>query len=342
MLQQNDWNDPRNKFPAVLFRLSYRTNESYRSGYRGRDAEYEGDDAERVVESMRGWWEFAGDDVQALHDEQALGVEYAVAFHQGRTLAVVQIDGWHWVAGLKGDDHHKKSVDELLVDQREGQESGPIEDERWRRLERNGQRLRWAFKASPAPDDACEAWLGEDQGGTDVVGMRRDAIVSVWPYSLADDPRDLVDRAMRAFGEAVQGYLVKKLGQQDLNRLRQCLLEAAVTDAVRRELEPYPEKSQDPSLWLKFICDNWNAWDRVRHCLPSFQLPSFFRQLLRLRNRWAHFAFEQQITVHEVDNLRRMVGLFNEIGEVRAANSVDFIRRVLETQVKRRDTKTAG
>ena len=35
--------------PAILFRLSYRADESHRSGYRP------GDDRERIIGSMRGW-----------------------------------------------------------------------------------------------------------------------------------------------------------------------------------------------------------------------------------------------------------------------------------------------
>ena len=333
MVAENDWNDPRNEFPAVLFRLSYRTNDKYRSGY--RDGDEDGDWPQKVVNSMRGWWEFEGDDVRALHDQQALGAEYAVAFHQGRTVAVVQVDGWHWIAGLHGDEHHRQSVDELLTDRSEGQESGSLEDERWCQLECSGQRLRWAFKAKPASEKVWAAWVGAN--GTGIVGMRRDAVVSIWPYSLADDQRDLIERAMRILGEVVQEYLVRDLGHQDLRRIRELLLKAAVTDEARRELGPCPEESRDPSLWLKFVCDNWNGWDRVQACFPSFQLPSFFRQLLRLRNRWAHFAYREQVTVREIDNLRRMVGLFDEIGAARAGLSVDFIRRVLDAQVKRRN-----
>ena len=179
------------------------------------------------------------------------------------------------------------------------------------------------------------AWV--DANGTEITGMRRDAVVSIWPYSLADDQRDLIERAMRILGEVVQEYLVRDLGQRDLGRIREYLLKAAATDEARRELGSCPEKSRDPSLWLKFVCDNWNDWDRVQQCFSSFQLPSFFRQLLRLRNRWAHFAYQQQVTVREIDDLRRMVGLFDEIGVARAGLSVDFIRRVLDTQVRRRD-----
>ena len=43
--------------PAILFRLSYRAREDHRSGYRP------GDDRERIVASMRGWWELGPDEV---------------------------------------------------------------------------------------------------------------------------------------------------------------------------------------------------------------------------------------------------------------------------------------
>ena len=48
-------NVPNDAPPAVLFRLSYRANESHRSGYRP------GDDKERIIASMRGWWELDPD-----------------------------------------------------------------------------------------------------------------------------------------------------------------------------------------------------------------------------------------------------------------------------------------
>ncbi|WP_423919553.1 hypothetical protein [Candidatus Poriferisodalis sp.] len=336
LVRQNDWDDLRNEFSAVLFRLSYRTNQEYRSGYRGPDDEYEGDDEQRIIRSMRGWWEIDGSDVQALADPAALGVQYAVAFHQGRTRAVVQIDGWHWVAGLEGDAHHLLSVDDFLHgSQAGGCESGPLEDERWR----NQERVRWAFDASPAPDRVHQAWVNE--GGTEVSGMRRDTIVSVWPYSLADDQRDLVDRALRIFGEVLQARLVREFGPRDLDWLRQSLRDGAGSAEARRELGEHPERSLDPELWLKLVSKDEN-WHRVRDCFPSFRQPSFFRQLLRMRHRWAHFAYREQVREREIDNLRRITGLLNDIGSQRAASNVGFIRRVLETHVQRREADEAA
>ena len=79
--------------PAILFRLSYRANEDHRSGYRP------GDKPERVVESMRGWWEMDPDEVKSLN------IKYAVAFHRSVTRAVVEIDGWKW-QDVPGSDHN--------------------------------------------------------------------------------------------------------------------------------------------------------------------------------------------------------------------------------------------
>ncbi len=47
--------------PAILFRLSYRANESHRSGYRP------GDPTDRIVDSMPGWWELDPDEVERLN-----------------------------------------------------------------------------------------------------------------------------------------------------------------------------------------------------------------------------------------------------------------------------------
>ncbi len=323
LLAENDWNDPRNEFPAVLFRLSHRTKKKHRSGYR------EGDDGDRVAESMRGWWEIAGDDVRDMHDQGALGVKYAVAIHRGQTVAVAQIDGWYWAAGLEGAAHHKLPVDDFLHGSRDRPyEFGSLEDEHWRDHERAGERLRWAFCASPASAKARDVWVGD--GNCEISERRRDTLVSIYPYSLADDQRDLVDRAMRALGEVLQEHVTRALRQRDTDWLRSALEESA----PGIDLGDNPEDSRDPSLWLTVAISNWAE---VQDCFPSFQSGSFFKQLRRLRNRWAHFAYRAQVTEHEIDNLRRMTGLFREIGKSSAANHVDFIRRVLEVHVRRRE-----
>lgn len=329
MMAENDWNDPRNRFPAVLFRLSHRTKKKYRSGY--REGDEDGEWPQPVVDSMRGWWEIAGADLQELQDEQALGVKYAVAFHQGRTLAVAQVDGWHWIAGLKRDDHHKKSVDEIIVDPSEGQESGPIEDERWRSLECSGRRLRWAFKASPAPDDVHRAWMGEDRNGTPIVGTRRDTIVSAWPYSLVDDERDLIERALRILGAELQGHVARSFGQVQTTTL----IRDTYGDEVRSDrylgtsLKTF---SHDPGHWLRVVLSNWGI---VRASLLPLT-DDDFHQLRRFRNDWAHFAYRQEVTEDEIASLGRMTKLLDGIGAKSAATTVKFICKVLRVQVGRR------
>ena len=96
--------------PAILFRLSYRANENHRSGYRT------GDDRDRIVASMRGWWELDPDEVKSLN------IKYAVAFHRGETRAVAEIDSWKW-QDVPGSDHNTFEADEGGY---------PYEDDRWR------------------------------------------------------------------------------------------------------------------------------------------------------------------------------------------------------------------
>ena len=169
--------------------------------------------------------------------------------------------------------------------------------------------------------------------------MRRDTLVSVWPYSLVDDERDLIERAMRILGEALQTRLVREFSPRDIAWLRQSLRDEAAGEVARRALGQYPEQSRDPALWLKFVEDNWA---QVQSCFPSFRQSGFFLQLLRLRHQWAHFAYREEVTEHEVDNLRRLTGLLNGIDSQRAASNVDFIRRVLRTYVGRREAGRAA
>ncbi|WP_423916503.1 hypothetical protein [Candidatus Poriferisodalis sp.] len=62
---------PEDAPPAVLFRLSYRTDNTARGGFRDSDS------GARVVDAMRGWWELNPEDIKALN------IKYAVAFHDG-------------------------------------------------------------------------------------------------------------------------------------------------------------------------------------------------------------------------------------------------------------------
>ena len=89
--------------PAILFRLSYRANANLRSGYRP------GDDRDRVVASVRGWWELDPDEVKSLN------IKYAVAFHRGVTRAVVAIGSWKW-QDVPGSDHNAFDATDSAAD----------------------------------------------------------------------------------------------------------------------------------------------------------------------------------------------------------------------------------
>ncbi len=155
--------------PAILFRLSYRANESHRSGYRP------GDDRERIVASMRGWWELDPDEVRSLN------IKYAVAFHRGVTRAVVEIDSWKW-QHVPGSDHNVLDADDVGF---------PYDDDRWR----GRDDVRWCFNArmrkaqrtAEVPKYVEEAWIG--QNGKRVPASMRDTIVAFWPASPVASPR---------------------------------------------------------------------------------------------------------------------------------------------------------
>ncbi|WP_420445846.1 hypothetical protein [Candidatus Poriferisodalis sp.] len=145
--------------PAILFCLSYQPDENHRSGYRP------GDDRERIVGSVRGWWELDPDEVKNLN------VKYAVAFHRGVTRSVVEIDGWKW-QDVPSSDHNGFDADE---------DGYPYHDDRWR----GRDDVRWCFtpraaKSSRAANVAKyveEAWIGTD--GKRVPVSPRDTIVGL-------------------------------------------------------------------------------------------------------------------------------------------------------------------
>lgn len=316
---ENDWNDPRNEFPAILFRLSYRTNDEYRSGY--RDGDEEGEWPQPVVNSMRGWWEIPPDEVEALAVPSKLNVRYAVATHEGLTRAVVRVDGWHWVAGLMGDDHHRMSVDDVLRGDHAGKcEFGHLEDRRWRTHER----VRWGFGAKDAPGGARKAWMGGDGVGTQISGMRRDTLASVWPYSLASDPRDLVERSLRILATELRSHLDAKFGGDDVEAWRQNVAREWATRFRQASIEP---SDDDPSLWLQILEDEWS---RVHTSFRPLDW-SLFSRLRRLRDDWAHFAREHasDAVARSLDDLRQ---LLNVIGASNAARNVSFMRQVVKAQ----------
>ncbi|WP_420442834.1 hypothetical protein [Candidatus Poriferisodalis sp.] len=169
--------------PAILFRLSYRADEDNRSGYRP------GDDRDRIVASMRGWWELDPDEVKSLN------IKYAVAIHRGETRAVAEIDSWKW-QDAPGSDHNTFEADEGGY---------PYEDDRWR----GRDDVRWCFsprmgkasRAASVPKYVEEAWIG--QNGRRVPASMRDTIVAFWPTSPIDSARVLVGKALELLGHGM-------------------------------------------------------------------------------------------------------------------------------------------
>ncbi|WP_419554333.1 Swt1 family HEPN domain-containing protein [Candidatus Poriferisodalis sp.] len=321
---ENDWNDPRNKFPAILFRLSHRTDDEFRSGYR------KGDSEQTVVNSMRGWWEIDSDDVLAMSDSKALNVRHAVAFHRGRARAVVRIDGWRWAAGLVGDAHHRVDVDQVEYRDHTGSvKFGRLQDDGWR----DNSNVRWAFDAKPALPEARDAWLSSDSSR--IFKQRRETLVSVWPCSLADDQRKLVERALLTLAVELRCHLTSVFGDPTVAAWRQNFEDDKKVEWRNSDVA---FSDDDPWLWLEVARKNGH---QVRTSM-SRRTYEYLEQLRHLRNRWAHYAFNEHVSQDEVDSLGRMQSFFNDIGSENSARGVGFIRRVLETHVGRREAGGAA
>lgn len=243
--------------PAVMFRLSYRTQDHYRSGHRP------GDSREQVIESMRGWWEIDPRDLDSL------GIKHAVAFHAGVTLAVVRIGGWKWLR-TERDEHHKLPIDELGQPRNKFDWADPPAG------------VRWAFDIAedPMADIAHEAWIGE--GGKLVPARLRDTIKSYWPDSPDDSARDLLGKALELLGSSL--YVLNdprfrpdwgSNWHDDLRRHHGIL--KSFRDAVSRD---------DPYIHLKILQREHNA----ASALLGDDADSMLSDSVFARNQWAHFA----------------------------------------------------
>ena len=249
---------PEDAPPAVLFRLSYRTQEHYRSGHRP------GDSLKQVVESMRGWWEIDPRDLDSF------AVKHAVAFHAGVTLAVVRIGGWKWHC-TEGDEHQTLPVDDL------GQ---PMSEFDWARPPVG---VRWAFDVAdddPMAGIAHDAWIGD--GAKLVPARLRDTIKSYWPDSPDDSARDLLGKALELLGSSLRLLNEPRFGPvEGKNWLGDLCRRYGILGSHR--FEPSPN---DPYVHLKILQKERNA----ASALLGRDADTRLRESVLARNRWAHFA----------------------------------------------------
>ena len=244
--------------PAVLFRLSYRTQDHYRSGHRPDDG------PEQVIESMRGWWEIDPRDLDSLD------IKHAVAFHAGVTLAVVRIGGWKWHC-TEGDEHHTLPVDDL------GQ---PLSEFDWADPPAG---VRWAFDVAvddPMAAIAHEAWIGN--GGKLVPARLRDTIKSYWPDSPDDSARDLLGKALELLGDSLrllnEPRFREPWGKDWHERLRQ----------HHRIFKGHRHRAsrQDPALQMRILQNELAAATALLGPTAEEKL----EDLVASRNLWAHFG----------------------------------------------------
>ena len=290
--------------PAILFRLSYRADESHRSGYRP------GDDRERIVASMRGWWELDPDEVKSLN------IKYAVAFHRGVTRAAVEIDGWKWQE-VPGGDHNVFDADE---------DGYPYHDDRWR----GRDDVRWCFTSRTAkqsrkanvPKYVEEAWIG--QAGKRVPVSMRDTIVAYWPTSPIDSPRDLVGKALELLGHGM------------MPRMR-AVYELRYGDDWHYELRKeyrifaFDERAplHDPYVYLQALLKRDEAATFEKIFTVTTQ-PTL-EHLRDARNRWAHFDTIDAMQASQ--DVREMQMLLADLGAVDEARRMAHIQRTLDLMV---------
>ena len=289
---------PEDAPPAVLFRLSYRTNDSYRSGHRPDDA------PGQIVESMRGWWEL---DPNAVRD---LGIAHAVAFHKRTTLAVVRIEGWKWLR-TEADEHHTLPVDDL---------GRPMSDFNWAKYD---DRIRWAFEISedPVADETQGAWIGD--GGKLVPARLRHTITSYWPASPDDEPRDLLGKALGLLGRALRPALEREFlpdhGSTWHDKLRRA---HNINENFGGRM---PEV--DPSVNIQILM---NESELAKRLVPSAK--GALGSILKARNDWAHFEDIADRRAHAVVGV--MKDLLTDLRDVDARAQIDSIHRALKLKIR--------
>ena len=289
---------PEDAPPAVLFRLSYRTNDSYRSGHRPNDT------PDQIVESMRGWWEL---DPHAVRD---LGIRYAVAFRKRSTLAIVRIDGWKWLR-TQADEHHTLPVDDL---------GRPMSDFNWTK---HADEVRWAFDISenPVADVVRDIWIGD--GGKLVPARLQHTITSYWPASPDDEPRDLLGKALGLLGRALRPALEQEFrpihGPTWHDKLRRA---HKINENFDGEVPDV-----DPSANIQILMKEPAVAERL---VPNAK--GALGSLQKARNDWAHFELITDRRAQVVVGVMR--DLLKDLGDVGTHARVDSIHRALSLKIR--------
>ena len=291
---------PEDAPPAVLLRLSYRTNDSYRSGHRPNDT------PGQIVESMRGWWEI---DPNAVRD---LGIEYAVAFHKRTTLAIVRIEDWKWLR-TQADEHHTLPVNDL---------GRPMSDINWAK---HADDVRWAFDISedPVADADRDSWIGNDGKGKLVPARLRHTITSYWPSSPDDEPRDLLGKALGLLGRALKPALEQEFrpthGPAWHDKLRRA---HKINENFGGEVPDV-----DPSVNIQILMKEPAAAERL---VPNAR--GGLASLQKARNDWAHFDLITDRRAQVVVGVMR--DLLKDLGDVDTHARIDSIHRALSLKIR--------
>ena len=290
-------NVPETAPPAILFRLSYRTNELYRSGFR------ESDSPQQTVQSVRGWWELDPREVQRL------GIEYAVAFHRGVTRAVVAIKRWKWLE-VEGDGHHREPVDGR------GHDFATC-------VWPQAPGVRWGFDvlSEPAPVKVWNAWIGEH--GKRVPDRLYHTITSYWPASPVDSPQDLLGKALQLLGEGLRPFMEAEFEPRRGSDWREQLrVEHGILKNFGGKLS-----SADPFASLLILLRELANLNTGLG--PSYEGAT--QKLIWDRNRWAHFAGVSK--KQAVDGVVRCHDVLDAIGAESERRRVESIRRALSLQL---------
>ena len=291
--------------PAILFRLSYRANESHRSGYRP------GDDRERIVASMRGWWELDPDEVSSLN------IKHAAAFHRGVTRAVVEIDSWKW-QHVPGSDHNVLDADDVGF---------PYHDDRWRGRDDVrwcvNARMRKAQRTAEVPKYVEEAWIGQD--GKRVPASMRDTIVAFWPASPVDSPRDLVGKALELLG---YGMLPRMHDVFELRYGDDWHYELRQEHGIFRSDDRVP--LHDPYVYIQVLLKEAEAATLEK--VFTVTTRSTLEHLRDARNRWAHF--DEIDALQASQDVREMQMLLADLGATDEARRMAQIQRTLDLMVR--------